>query len=89
MMDYLVKYVVNKVFQHDGYQSCWAETLHQGSQRVSVESCVGIPFYELSLPSYRPLNINDCKSCTEIKVKYHNSRTFLLKKCKGPYLSVC
>ena len=24
------KYAVNKMFQTDGYQSCWAETLHQG-----------------------------------------------------------
>ena len=24
-----LKYAVNKVFQNDGYQSCWAETLHQ------------------------------------------------------------
>ena len=23
-----LKYAVNKMFQDDGYQSCWAETLH-------------------------------------------------------------
>ena len=23
-----LKYAVDKAFQHDGYQSCWAETLH-------------------------------------------------------------
>ena len=25
-----LKYAVDKVFQNDRYQSCWAETLHQG-----------------------------------------------------------
>ena len=25
-----LKYAVNKVFQSDRYQSCWAEALHQG-----------------------------------------------------------
>ena len=25
-----LKYAVNKVFQNIRYQSCWAETLHQG-----------------------------------------------------------
>ena len=25
-----LKYAVDKEFQNDGHQSCWAETLHQG-----------------------------------------------------------
>ena len=31
-----LKHAVDKVFQNDGDQSYWAETLHQGEQRVSA-----------------------------------------------------
>ena len=31
-----LKYAVNKVFEHDVYQTCSAETLQQGKERVNA-----------------------------------------------------
>ena len=31
-----LKYAVDQVFQNDGHKRYWAETLQQGSQRVSA-----------------------------------------------------
>ena len=31
-----LQYAVDKMFQNDGHQSYWAETLHQGEQKVSA-----------------------------------------------------
>ena len=30
LMKAWLTYAVNKMFQNDGHQSCWTETLHQG-----------------------------------------------------------
>ena len=83
-----LKYTVNEVCQHDGHQGCWAKTLHPKSTKGKcIIVCWLLP-HDILLPSYRPVNINNCKFCTKINIKYQNSRNFY-QNIKGTHASAC
>ena len=63
-----------------------------GKLEVNKDKCIIVCcfflLHDVLLPSFRPLNIRNCKFCTKITIKYQNSIILLLKDEKEPSLSI-